>query len=592
MEDFFDSQTKYEIKIFQIDKTFYELRDLTTTTEKIQHIVDVHRNNINDIASVGNVVPFKTIDSVTYYTYVYNENEKESHWASFLPSGITADETFTVQQLSLVLFAEAGDQIFAFVGGSGIRVITRYVNHRYGLELYEYLADLQLDVINFITTRGISGKLSQQSETFRDGQKLVDSLNFTNIPCKINLLLRDDLINTVFDFIAFTSDRVFIEIASYFCIKVRVNFEEIHNVFKVMAEILSSEVSTSLTSFILIKDRNLTDSVYRLELYFRIRQDMFDRLIPSSASRPTKFDIDFVHPSKLQDFYECDRYEIYARGTQLPFYTGTDRTKIYVEGLKFLYSDFNPLTFNYILSGIRVYGFKGNVRNTHAMFTQHITCELNINGRPIFLIDSNYYQVKNDFIQSINTTCQDMLIKNYLRDNILTIRWPNNISEGNYNMSYLGLNGFRVFDKVISQNIELCDLLYEDQDSIYFIHVKKGFDGMLRDLSNQITISATRFSNDKNSGTYEFLDGIIDSYNAQVINAGNLIIRADFINSLNNKELFFVMAFKSTLAVNVDIRNNVNNLRSNIAKYSLIQCVRDMNTNMYPLKIFDIASIA
>jgi hypothetical protein len=303
MEDFFDSQTKYEIKIFQIDKTFYELRDLTTTTEIIQHIVDVHRNNINDIASIGNIVPVKTIDSVTYYTYVYNENEKESHWASFLPSGITADETFTVQQLSLVLFAEVDDQIFAFVGGSGIRVITRYVNHRYGLEFYEYLADLQLDVINFITTRGISGKLSQQSETFRDGQKLVDSLNFTNIPCKINLLLRDDLINTVFDFIGFTSDRIFIEIASYFCIKVRVNFEEIHNVFKVMAEILSSDISTSLTSFILIKDRSLTDSDYRLELYFRIRQDMFDRLIPSSANRPPKFDIDFVHPSKLQDFY-------------------------------------------------------------------------------------------------------------------------------------------------------------------------------------------------------------------------------------------------------------------------------------------------
>lgn len=592
MEDFFDSETKYEIKIFQIDKSFYELRELATTKEIVQHIVDNHREKINDNQSIGNLVPARTIDSVTYYTYVYNENEKESHWASFLPSGITADETFIVQQLSLALFAEVDNQIFAFVGGSGIRVINRYVNHRYGLEFYEYLADLQLDVINFITTRGISGKLSQQSETFRDGQKLADSLNFTNIPCKINLLLREDLINTVFDFIHFNSDKVFIEISSYFCIKVRVNFEEIHNIFKVMADVLSTNISTSLTSFILIKDHNLTDNDYRLELYYRIRQDMFDRLVPSSAVRPSKFDIDFVHPSKLQDFYECDRYEIFARGTQIPLHSGNDRTKIYIAGLKFLFSDFNPLTFNYILSGIRVYGFKGNVQKTHAMFTQHITCELNINGRPVFLIDSNYYQVKNDFIQSINSTCQDMINRNYLRDNILTVAWHNGVSEGIYNMNYFGNAGFRVFDKVISQNIELCDLLYEDQDSIYFIHVKKGFDGMLRDLSNQITISATRFSNDKNSGTFEFLDGIINSYNAQIINAGNLIIRDDFIHSLNNKELFFVMAFKSPLDVNIDIRNNVNILRSNIAKYSLIQCVRDMNTNMYPLKIFDIASIA
>ncbi|UTN06372.1 TIGR04141 family sporadically distributed protein [Flavobacterium bizetiae] len=591
MNIFFDSNAKYEIKIFQIDKTFYEFRTFISTIEIIQHIVDTHRNKIGDIASLGIPVPIKSIDTVTYYTYVYNEDEKESHWASFLPTGITANETFTVQQLSLALFAEVDNQIFAFVGGSGIQVISRYLNYRYGLEFYEYLADLQEDVINFITTRGISGKLSQQSETFRDGQKLADSLNFTNIPSKINLILREDLINSVFDFIPFTSDKIYLEISSYFCIKARVNFEEIHNIFKIMSEVLLTGITTSLTSFVLVKDRNIIDYDYRLELYYRIRLDMFDRLTPSSSARSSKLDIDFVHPSKLQEFYECDRFEIFARGTKLPFYTGNDRTKLYIEGLKFLYNDFNPLTFNYILSGIRVYGFKGTAQKTHAMFTQHITCELSVNAQPIFLIDGNYYKVKNDFINSINTRCQDMINKNYLRDNILTLAWQNGITEGNYNMNYFGINGFRVFDKVISQNIELCDLLYEDQDSMYFIHVKNGFDGKLRDLSNQIVLSSTRFSNDKNSGTYEFLDGIINSYNSQTINTGNLIVRNNFIHSIQNKEIFFVMAFKSTLSITTDIRTNVSALRSNIAKYAVIQCVRDMNTNMYPLKIFDLASI-
>ncbi|MBZ4033448.1 hypothetical protein K6T82_01630 [Flavobacterium sp. 17A] len=591
MNVFFDSDAKYEIKIFQIDKTFYEFHTLNTTVEIIQHIVDTHRNNIGDIASIGILIPVQSIDSVNYYTYVYNENEKESHWASFLPTGITENETFTIQQLSLALFAEVDDQIFAFVGGSGIKVISRFLNYRYGLEFYEYLADIQEDVINFITTRGISGKLSQESATFRDGQKLGDSLNFTSIPTKINLLLREDLMNTVFDFIDFQTDRIYLEISSYFCIKIRVSFEEIHNIFKIMSQVLSTGITTSLTSFTLVKDRNIIDYDYRIELYHRVRLDMFDRLTPSSATRPPKLDLDFVHPSKLQDFYECDRYEMFARGTQKPFFSGNDRSKLYLEGLKFLFKDFNPLTFNYILSGIRVYGFKGNSQKTHAMFTQHITCELNINGHPIFLIDSNYYKVKNDFITSINSTCQDMINKNYLRDNILTNVWQNGISEGYYNMQYFGSNGFRVFDKVISQNIELCDLVYEDQDSIYFIHIKNGFDGMLRDLSNQIVLSATRFTNDKNSGTYEFLDGIINAYNSQQINAGNLIVRENLINSINNKEIFFVMAFKSMLPSNIDIRNNITRLKSNIAKYSVIQCVREMNTNMYPLKIFDIASV-
>ena len=592
MEDFFDSDTEYEIRIFQIDKSFFEFRDFNTVPQIIQFIIDKHRRKLNAQAPLGIPPPITTIDNVSYYTYVYNEEQKESHWADFLPSQISQNQSFTVQQLSLVMFAEVGDYLFAFVGGTGIWVISRYTNYRFGLEFYEYLADLQNDTINFITTRGISGKLSQNSETFREGQNLGDTLNFTNIPTKINLLLREDLINTVFDFIEFNTDKIYLEVASYFCIKARVTFHQIHQILKKIVVVVETGIFTPLTSFVLVKDRYLTDTVYRFELYFRLRQDMFDRLTPTSATNPPKFDIDFVHPSKLQEFYECDRYEIFPRGAQTPIYSGNDRSRLYLEGLKYLYTNFNPLNFDYLLSGIRVYGFKGAVQKTHAMFAQHITCELSINASPVFLIDSNYYKVENDFVQSINRIGQDMLAKNYLRDNILTIPWAANVTEGVYNNIYQHNDNFKIFDKVLSQNIELCDLFFEDQNSIYFIHVKKGFDAKIRDLSNQILISATRFWNDKNSGTFEFLNGIIDNYNNEVQNAQRLIIAADFINSINTKEIFFVMAFKSTLPNNLDIRQNLLSLRSNIAKYSLIQCVRDMNTNMFPVRLFDIASLA
>lgn len=591
MEDFFDSEAQYEIRIFQIDKSFHELRDFDTVTDIVQFIVDYHRKKLNPEAELGIQVPITTVDDVTYYTYIYNEAQKESHWADFLPTQITQNQSFTIQQLSLVMFAEVDDYLFAFVGGTGIWAISRFINYRFGLEFYEYLADIQNDIINFIITRGISGKLSQQSETFRDGQNLGDTLNFTRIPTKINLVLREDLINTVFDFIVFNTDKVYVEVASYFCIKSRVTFEEIHQLFKKIAEIVNTDFYTPLTSFVHVKDRYLTDNVYRFELYYRIRQDMFDRLTPTSSVNPPKFDIDFIHPSKLQEFYECDRYEVFSRNSQSPIYSGNDREKLYLEGLKYLYNNYNPITFNYLLSGIRVYGLKGNIQKTHAMFTQHITCELSINASPVFLIDSNYYQVKNDFVESINRTCQEMLVKNYLRDNILTIPWPSNVKEGPYNEYYEQNTGFRVFDKVLSQNIELCDLLFEDDNSIYFIHVKKGFDAKIRDLSNQIVISATRFWNDKNSGTYDFLNGIITNYNDKPQNLARQIVVEDFINSINSKEIFFVMAFKSTLQA-VDIRQNIMSLRSNIAKYSLIQCVRDMNTNMYPIKIFDLAYIS
>lgn len=590
MDEFFDSTNKYEIKIFQIDRTFYEFRDFHSAQQIIQQIVDEHRKSIDDNNNVGMPIPLKNHDGINYFTYVYNEEEKDSYWASFLPSDLVAQHSFTVQQLSLVLFAEVGDNIFVLVGGTGIRVILRYINHRFGLELYEYMADPSDDVINFITTRGISGNLSENKRTFRDGQKLSDSLNFTNIPTRINLVLREELKNTVFDFIDFSSEKVYVEIASYFCIKVRVSFEDLHKTFISIDNVLNSVANHPLTSFVHVKDKNVTEIVYRMELYFRVRQDMFDRLTPSSALKPVKFDIDFVHPSKLQDFYECDRYELFERNAKTPFFTTNNRNRLYFEGLRWLFDNYS-FDFNYTLSGIRVTGYKGNQKKTNAMFTQHITCEINVNARPIFLIDANWYKVNNDFIDTINRICTEMLNKNYLKDNILTIPWSSTITEGAYNLLYESIPNFRVFDKVISQNIELCDLYFEDDNSIYLIHVKNGFDAKIRDVSNQIVISSARYWNDKNSGSYDFLNGIIDSYNALPLNVAQQIIKGDFISKFSQKEVLFVMAFNSTLSTHQDIRTNIHLLRSNIAKYSLIQCVRDMNTEMYPVKIFDIACL-
>src|SRR5690606_21281718 len=122
-------------------------------------------------------------------------------------------------------------------------------------------------------------------------------------------------------------------------------------------------------------------------------------------ANPPRFDIDFVHPSRLQEFYQCDRYELYERGAQTPFKTVNDRDRIYFEGLKWLFNNHAGLDFNYTLSGIKVKGFKGATQKTVAMFTMHLTCEISVNTRPIFLIDTNWYKVKNDFIDTINQTC-------------------------------------------------------------------------------------------------------------------------------------------------------------------------------------------
>ena len=184
-----------------------------------------------------------------------------------------------------------------------------------------------------------------------------------------------------------------------------------------------------------------------------------------------------------------------------------------------------------------------------------------------------------------------MINEHYLRAGIINVLWGDDIiDEDAYNSAYHNKPNYWVFDKALGQNIELCDIMYEDDENIYLIHVKTGFDAKIRDLGNQILISANRLLNERNSNSDDFIGAVIDSYNNKEININNLIDRDIFIHKfkIGGKNIVYVMAFKSNLANNVNIKDNIIRVQSNIAKYSLIQCVRDMNTTNYPIKIIEI----
>lgn len=589
---FFDSKEFSEIKIFQIDKTYHEFKTLGSSERIINFIVDKHRELVDDTKSIGIKIPKIDHDDVNYYSYVYNETLKDSYWKNYLPSTIAKNHSFDVLRISFVLFACIKGDIFAIVGGGGIRVIKRYINHRFGLEFYEYMTIPQEDVVVSLTARGISGTLTQQSGIYRNGRTLIDSLKFTEIPTKINLELREDLKNTVFSFIDFNQDTIYLEVGSYFYIKHSIDFKSLHLLFKEINEILRKHSPTAISTFSKVQDKTLVEDEFKKILLTELRDDMLNQFGPARSSNPYKFDIDFIHPSKIQDFYECNRFELKAKGRKKPFFETTNRNELYKECLKYAYDNLdNPndqFEFSTFMLGVRVYGYRDKKMRTHAMFIQHVTCEIKYNGKPVFHIDSTWYKVKNDFINSINDKCINLIEKNRLKETFLSIPWDSTIKdEGDYNMKYNSLSNFYVFDKMLPDNIEFCDIMFENKDNIYLVHVKDGFDAKVRDVSNQITISANRFWNDFNSGSHEYLESIVDTYNKR---SSSKIDKKTFVDKFKtDREIIYVMAFKSNSGKKpIDFK--INKSKSNIAKYSLIQCVQDMSS-LYQLKIFDVADV-
>ena len=564
---------KQNIKIYQIDTTFYEFVNKKTSKQIILHIINSHRYKIKKEKFENLDIASTIIDNVTYYMYRYDESERQSIWKNYLPNKITENQNFDTKKVSFVIFAVHKIDIFVIIGGGGIFVIQRFINHTFGIDLYERIAEPSIDIVNTIKTRNIAGNLTSKEETYKNKQNLIDSLFFGQIPNKINLVLRKDIINTIFGFIDFGKEKnISIEIGTAFNLKWKVTFDEIHQIIIKFGELINSRVKNSLSRFEKIRDKSLIENEINPILYEAIRNDMTKIFMSGANPYTQKLDIDFVHPSKILAYFECDSYMLFVKNKQNCFYETPDRNSLYKEGLRYLFKETKPddyREFNRIILGMRVKGYKKDQKVTEAMFIQHLTCEINFRKKRLFYIDTKWYSVKGDFIKTVNDKCTAMIKANYFDNHPLKKEWNATETEGIYNQKYTIEDHFIVLDKILGQNIEMCDLFYEHQDTIYLIHVKKGFDAKIRDLSNQITISARRLNNDISSKKYEFVDAVIKRYNNQK-NIKKISIekfRAKF-----EKKIIYVMAFCSSNSKK--IIGNIDNIKSNIAKFSVIQCVQ------------------
>ncbi|MBL7952803.1 MAG: TIGR04141 family sporadically distributed protein [Flavobacteriales bacterium] len=585
-----DFSVTRHIKVYQIDTLFYEVRDLVGHARVIQHIVDKHRKTLERDDECGKPINSVSIDSTTYYIYTFNQSEMESAWTAFLPQAIINPEDFTVQTVSFVLFASINNTLFAIIGGSGMQVIKRYMNHTFGIDLFERISDPANDIVYSIDSRGITGNLSLTKETYRNEQRLIDSLQFGRIPVHMRLLLRDVLMADVFNFLTVEDlTKVVAEVSSSFFIKYRMTFDETHALLHRLDEILQINQPKPLSLFVRERDKGLIESNYRLGLYTRLRDDMMLKIPPGSDPSAKGLDYDLTHPSRWDEFYECDTYKLIARNAEIPFHTSEDRHGLYRAALEYIYTSLEENTqfnFNSIISGIRVYGYRNGQQRTHAMFTQHLSCELEFGSRPLFLLDDKWYRVKGDFVETLTEECKAMIHAHGIADLRIDIPWPpDDLDEEDYNQQYSSRANFMVFDRKLSQNIELCDLLYEDDQNIYLVHIKKGFNAKIRDLANQILISSQRLWSDLKSGSFEFLKGALMRYNQ---NRAVPITEEQFISKFKEKKVTYVMAFSSDRKDGKPIFTNLDALQSNIAKFSLVQSVREMNSKNYPLKVFEI----
>ncbi len=589
---------RFNLKIFQIDKFNYEFKGKTN-----EEIVEIIRNNHKkhlyaneeDMAIVKPRLETFEEEEFTFYTYCYNQPKDQNYWKLFLPDELVKDQNFDLIEFSFVLFIVYKDAIFCVLGGSGINVIKRYLDNYFGLDFYQHFANPNDDISIAVNTRGVTGNLSQRSSTYNNLQSIKDSLIYSEIPKKLKIIIRDELIKGLFKKYKIDKENALMEIGAYFSLRKKLNFQELKMLIIDIHKIMSDKSKyVQLSLFNRIKDQNL---ITELDEYLKekIIDDVILHNTPARLNNLNSDIIELVNYKKIEKFYECSQYRLHLRKKRIKSdQLVVGRDDLYLKSTKYIYDNLENINGRFEIKKklfeLSIIGMIDLKDVTFDPFYNHVVAEMPFNSKKYFKIDNQWFHLDDVFIEQIKQEA----INNYklyeLKKNIL-LPWLNG-DEDYYNNQHVKPN-YYIFDKRIKENIELCDILHLDDNNIYFIHVKNGFDTNMRSLANQVTLSSQRLWNDINN-----VKG--SSYFTETLKYYN---NFNPTKKLNPKKIFsrildgdlrvnFVMAYRNTSYKNKTATEKIELSKSNIAKFSLVQTVRDIrNFKNFDIHLIDISQI-
>lgn len=593
----FDSD-KIDLKIFKLNNSFYEFKDKSSL-----QIIELIRKNhlkklrlkydISELQRLNETIAYSKEDEFELWSYCYNQPKDQFYWKLFLPNSLSEGQNFQISEFSFVLFLLYKTNIYCAIGGSGMSVIKKYIDPNFGINIYQHFAKPTEDILIELNSRGIASNISQKRHTFNLNQTISETLEYSEIPTKIKLVLREELKVSIFKKYGFGNERTLLEVGSYFYLRKKIDFIGLKQLVIDLDNISSDKNFTQLTLFRKIDNDSLIDDLDKV-LQNRIIDDVI-KISTQSRNSIQKDILEVVHPSKLERFYECNKYLIkskFSRGKK--DVEVHDRQDLYIQCIKHINDNSDDLSNRFDISKkLYTLGIVGKVNDkeiTYANFYAHIIAEIENLGKKYFRIDGHWYYLKDEFLELMNSDAVDFYRKYELKENLLN-KWQEGDDEDAYNLSH-SEEGYYVLDKVIDSNIELCDILILKGDIAYFVHVKEGFNTKMRDLYIQVMLSAKRLSNDlKNNESSSYLINTLKAYSKK--NKANNTDIHEITRKVLAKEyqVVYVMAFNNTYRKSESAIDKINQSKSNIAKYSLVQTVKEMQRLNFEIKLKDISDI-
>lgn len=611
---------KLQLSIYKIDRDneIFEWLEFSDIAEKIRFRVDdwmidsQHKMKIRDI--LPNIkIPTNIINNYFSYRIISLNNNKWLWYLEWIYWKIDGFKPYNVFDF-LILVESDRKNIYRVFWGNAVKKLSNFTDDYFWLDILSRLIEPNDERLISIFEKKITWPIFAQSRSYRNSTSYeAEDFDFWKIFKEITANIDKKEI----------AEKFWVD--TWMIIRSNISFLW-KSSLKLWSSILNNELMLYLWKIDeLLDDKkhpprfyiNEMDSLNKkknkdiiwnlnLKLYEKLFENFkiielwwnFDKLKKLFPNRDdfNLYDYEISH-SDIQDFLLAESFKL----------SYLDK-EIYIDN--FILNDINEL-FKYIIENWQI-----NINSplemeqliedstlyslwwddsvlTYQKFKKHITWELFYRNKNYFIIEWEYFILRDTYIKKLTNRFTNILNSNLFDDKIVLI--PNEKSskkEGEYNLSFCWKKNFLVFDTFTPDWIELADFIYFENNNIYIFHVKKWFWWSLRDLANQIELSAKRLNSsiktqiNKRDWEKDYLtrlyNNAIKSTKKDIKNQFKNISLINFLEKFNNNpKIHYVM----TIISDSDNVDDLINSDSNIWKFSVINAYQSVILNWFNFHI-------
>ncbi len=553
-------------------------------TKKSEHFIEQDINNIIN----------ENLKTELSYRLFYSKKIRVPDWVYFIKNNIPERSRIAKAEnviSSYIMFAYDGNYIFAITGGIGNFVIQDYADKGFGISVLSNLIKKESSVIKSVIERELVGSVLGSVKFFRYENSLLDESSFSRIYKEIQASIDKNKMSKLFGFTSEElKDNTVCLAKSSFKIQKKINLEQFSTIINNLKNIPNE--SFAINSIIPISnrgsDKKLSKALNRNLLF----------ILFEAISEDNTLDFDFTHSDFIK-FFEADSYYLFNQYHVAKTFDSSLTLPILVDFFKsnnvINLKDFDE--FQEDIANLRIKSLDSNGDLlTNDSFLNHLHCELTHKESNYFFIDGKWYKILDNFISELNYEFKQ-LIYPLFENHIISNKIGNNESENHFSQNFFNDSNL-VLDKVLADNIELCDILLDYRTEPKLVHIKKGFNNTTRDLTAQIEIAAKRLNRVITSGDFSFIDSVYD----KIISKANTNdqyfqkVGTQNISKQLFREIFkrdkpkftFCLAIVDTNKNEKSLNSDIEKYKSNIAKFSIINLYRNLKNLNIDLKIVQI----